>query len=112
MENVGKYIDIIAPILVIAMFGVIAILYVIQVAKLGERLLTRNKRQAEAMAILKGEAPEVYQSVSDSVNDLPTGVYQVGVDRADPNSEDHSCRVWSKIDKDGNVTIVATEHYR
>ncbi len=50
--------------------------------------------------------------VSGSAWELPDGVYQVGVDKAAPNSKDHSCRVWMKKGISGEMIIVAEEHYR
>ncbi len=50
--------------------------------------------------------------VSGSAWELPDGVYQVGVDKAAPNSKDHSSRVWMKKGISGEMIIVAEEHYR
>ena len=50
--------------------------------------------------------------VSGSAWDLPDGVYQVGVDKAAKGSKDHSCRVWMKKGINGEMIIVAEEHYR
>ncbi len=51
-------------------------------------------------------------AVSGSAWGLPNGVYQVGVDKAAPNSKSHSCRVWMKKGISGEMIIVAEEHYR
>ena len=60
----------------------------------------------------KGRAALSIQNVNGSAWELPTGVYQVGVDRAAPNDKDHSCRVWMKKGISGEMVIVAEEHYR
>jgi len=42
--------------------------------------------------------------------DLPSGVYVVGVEKADPDSNDPSCRAWKRTKADGTIEIVAVEH--
>lgn len=51
------------------------------------------------------------QIVSGGAWDLPTGKYVVGVDRAEQGSKDGSCRVWFKTGLNGEMLIVAEEHY-
>lgn len=51
-------------------------------------------------------------AVSSSAWDLPSGIYQVGVDKAVKGSMDYSARVWMKKGISGEMIIVAEEHYR
>ena len=50
--------------------------------------------------------------VSGSATLLPSGAYVVGVDKAKEGSEDMSCRTWSQVDENGNINVLAVEHYR
>lgn len=42
--------------------------------------------------------------------DLPSGIYQVSVDKASSHSKDSSCRVWMKQGITGEMIIVAEEY--
>ena len=70
----------------------------------GEVLWSEEPKEVKNNALLR--------LISGNAWDLPTGVYEVGVVKAAPGTNENSYRIWRKKDITGKMLIVTEEQYR